>query len=183
MMTRPVFIWYMAGAWITLSAQQERISAISSAWACRCGTRSDMSTPDWPYLPHFRWLPRQSGSASRNWLWILPKLGGRAWPSSRLRSGFGSKRSTWLGPPVMNRKMHAWPWRGSGQLVASGLVGEPAGTSRQQIGQAEHAEPTTGDLEELRLRVAERLWLSRDSVADKTHRHFRCSFGPYLQGT
>ena len=36
-----------------------------------------MSIPDWPYLPHLRWLPRQSGSFSRNWLWILPKLGGQ----------------------------------------------------------------------------------------------------------
>ena len=37
-----------AGAWITLSATHERISAMSSACWCMCGTRSDMSMPDWP---------------------------------------------------------------------------------------------------------------------------------------
>ena len=110
-----------------------------------------MSMPDWPYLPHLRWLPRQSGSASRNWLWILPKLGGRGCESRRFKSGLGSNRSIWLGPPVMNRKMQRlalagkWPGRGAS---GPGGRGGPRVAS-QQIGQPEQPEPAAGGLEEL----------------------------------
>ena len=48
-----------------------------------------MSIPDSPYRPNAGSLPRQSGSFSRNWLKIFPKLGGRGCPSSRLRTGLG----------------------------------------------------------------------------------------------
>ena len=86
-----------------------------------------MSRPDWPYLPHLRCEPMQRGSLSRNWLWILPKLGGRGWPSSVFRTGLGSNRSIWLGPPVMNRKMHRLALAViCGGFAASGLADGPA---------------------------------------------------------
>ena len=81
----------------------------------------------------------------------MPKLGGSGCESSRFKSGLGSNRSIWLGPPVMNRKMQRlalagkWPGRGaSGPGGRGGLR-----IASQQIGQAEQAEPAAGDLEKL----------------------------------
>src|SRR5262249_39956599 len=122
------------------------------------GTRSDMSIPDRPYLPQRRWLPRQSGSSSRNWLWIFPKLGGRGWPSSRLSSGLGSNRSTWLGPPVMNRKMHrlalAGKWPALGARAPAG-GGEPAAGRASRASRA--ARPSRPDPHPARLSSSRRL--------------------------
>src|SRR5687768_7374606 len=36
---------------------------------------------------------------------ISPKLLGSGWPAYLIRSGFGSNRSTWLGPPCMNSQI------------------------------------------------------------------------------
>ena len=109
-----------------------------------------MSIPDWPYLPHLRWLPRQSGSDSRNWLWILPKLGGSGCESSRFKSGLGSNRSIWLGPPVMNRKMQRLALAGRCPLLAASGPRDSRGPrfATQQIGEPEQPEAASGHLQE-----------------------------------
>ena len=62
--------------------------------------------PDCPYLPNFRRLPRQIGSPCRNWLSILPKLAGNGLAVELVQVRLGVVQvQTWLGPPVMNRKM------------------------------------------------------------------------------
>src|SRR5215472_5252067 len=52
----------------------------------------------------------------------FPKLAGGRWPSSLESSGFGSKVSTWLGPPCIKRWITLLAEGGSrGFLGASGL--------------------------------------------------------------
>src|SRR5438105_3607524 len=79
--------------------------ARSSAQRPRLGNRSETSMLDRPHLVNLRDEassvpgPRafRSGSFSR------PGMGR---PCHFARAGFGSKRSTWLGPPYINKKMH-----------------------------------------------------------------------------
>src|SRR2546422_5568377 len=63
--------------------------------------------PDWP--------PRRNGRKGGNKLFFAtlrrvlnaPNDSGIGWPASRIKSGFGSNKSTWLGPPDIKRKMTA----------------------------------------------------------------------------
>src|SRR5215831_14073433 len=112
----------MAGAWTMLVDQQERRKQMSSTRVARCGSRSETSRPDWPCLENLRVLARSGVSPLVNWLTGLPKLSGSGLPCHLARSGFGSNRSTWLGPPTMNVKitdlaLASW----CGFLAASGL--------------------------------------------------------------
>src|SRR5262245_65234176 len=50
----PVFIWQMPDEWLMPSAQQERITARSSAHSAMCGTHSDIHRPLWPCCFHVR---------------------------------------------------------------------------------------------------------------------------------
>src|SRR5260370_31055308 len=78
--------------------------AMSSTRFAKWGYRSETSIADFPDLrnlwlvaksvPGFRTL--KSGSLSRSGIGL---------PWCLANSGFGSQRSTWLGPPYMNRKM------------------------------------------------------------------------------
>src|SRR5687767_16009289 len=87
------------------------------------GRKSEISIPDWP-----RGLKARCGAsnlffATARLVLNVPNDSGIGWPASRIRSGFGSNRSTWLGPPDMKRKMTllalAWKWVGDGD---SGLI-------------------------------------------------------------
>ena len=124
MSVRPLCSSYIAGAWIVLVHQQERRKAMSSTQVARCGSRSDTSRPDWPWRANVRVLASSGVSPLVNWLTGRPKLSGNGWPCRRASSGLGSNRSTWLGPPTMNRKMTASARAGKcGGRAASGLVG------------------------------------------------------------
>src|SRR5207253_2640075 len=85
--------------------QQERRNAMSSTQLARCGIKSETWHPDSPCLLNFRVLAKSGVSPLVNWLIGMPKLLGSGLPCHLANSGFGSKRSTWLGPPTMNMKM------------------------------------------------------------------------------
>src|SRR5438034_5960500 len=63
--------------------------------------------PDWPCL----WNGRKGGNklffATLRRVLNAPNDSGIGWPANRTKSGFGSNKSTWLGPPDMKRKMTA----------------------------------------------------------------------------
>src|SRR5206468_4076061 len=71
----------------------------------RCGSRSDISSPDLPHFLNVRVLASRGVSPLVNWLTGLPKLSGNGLPCHFARAGLGSNRSTGLGPPTMKRKM------------------------------------------------------------------------------
>src|SRR5260370_27672960 len=83
--------------------------AMSSTRVAKWGYKSETSVPDFRDLvnlwleaksvPGFRTL--KSGSLSRSGIGL---------PWCLANSGFGSQRSTWLGPPYMKRKMHDFAW-------------------------------------------------------------------------
>src|SRR5262249_15838323 len=123
MLTRPLCNSYMAGAWMVLVHQQERIKAMSSTQVARGGIKSDTSRPDLPCFWNLRVLANSGLSPLVNWLTGLPKLSGSGWPWRFFSSGLGSNRSMGLGPPTMNMKMtdlaRAGKWGGR---AASGLA-------------------------------------------------------------
>ena len=91
-----------------------------------CGKRSDISTPDWPHFLKTRREPSKvpklralsTGSFSLN---------GIGWPCRLTSSGLGSNKSTWLGPPYMNKKITFRAFAGKcGGLGASGEGGAAA---------------------------------------------------------
>jgi hypothetical protein len=101
--SEPVFICSEAAPCAAESQQAERTIARSSAQVARCGNSSEISMPDRPCLANLNGEPL-----------ILPldfcvcelvALNECSVAWRRLRSGFGSNVSTWLGPPTMNRKM------------------------------------------------------------------------------
>ena len=99
-MTRPVKSWYCAAEWTTISAWHDLMTARSSARCARYGKRSETSSPLFPYRWNVRFVPSSRASGLMNWYLASPKEAGRFSPCSLLRSGFGSKLSIWLGPPL-----------------------------------------------------------------------------------
>src|SRR5262249_16052369 len=78
----------------------------SSTNADRCGKRSETSMPDWPCLVNLRLEASRVPGLRTFSSGSLLRLGiGSPW--RLVSSGLGSHRSTWLGPPYMNRQMHA----------------------------------------------------------------------------
>ena len=101
----PEFIWVRAGPWLLLSACMPRITQSLSACLERCGYFSEIHIPDWPYC----WKEYGEGKAV-GLVSLVKKLSslryaGIVLPAHSLSAGFGSKVSTWLGPPYMKRKM------------------------------------------------------------------------------
>src|SRR5579872_4671831 len=96
---------------------------MSSTHSAICGKSDETSIPHWPYFRNCQGEASSGVSPLVNWLGTLPKLSGSCWPSYFLSDGLGSKVSTWLGAPTMNRKMTdlALPGKCCG-LGASGLI-------------------------------------------------------------
>ncbi len=103
--TEPVFIWQTPPAWLIPSATQDRITARSSAQRAMCGSQSETQIPARPWRAQVRREARRGAPYSPIAVTTRPKLGGSGCPARRLSSGLGSKRSMWLGPPSMKRKM------------------------------------------------------------------------------
>src|ERR1043166_831423 len=106
------------------SAQHERITAMSSTHSAVCGSQSETQMPLWPCCFHARFEPSSGELCSPIEVSTLPKLSGKRWPASSLSFGFGSKRSMWLGPPSMKRKITLLAFAGKcPDFAARGLVG------------------------------------------------------------
>src|ERR1700722_771665 len=88
------------------SVQHDRITLMSSACLAKFGYQSETQMPACPYCLNVRLLG------------IIPFLdvpgmavnfgridSGKGCPASSTSFGFGSNRSTWLGPPSMNSQM------------------------------------------------------------------------------
>ena len=88
------------------SVQQERITVISSTCSAVCGYQSDTHMPLCPYCLKVRFegirpffdVPGIAVNFGR----IDSGIG---WPAMACSLGFGSNRSTWLGPPSMKSQM------------------------------------------------------------------------------
>ena len=118
--------------------------------------------PDWPRLRNGRSGGSNLFFATSRRVLNVPNDSGIGWPARRIKSGFGSNRSTWLGPPDMKRKMTLRA-RGAkcGGFGASGLAGA-SGDARwlgreqavalEQRSQREHAEAAAGAAQELAAR-------------------------------
>ena len=100
-----MFIWQTLPTWLSPSAWQARRTAKSSAHFAMCGSQSEKSRPLSPYLANLRLLARSVLPPVPIGVMTRPKLAGSGVPWRRVNSGLGSKRSTWLGPPSMKRKM------------------------------------------------------------------------------
>src|SRR4051812_41512283 len=125
----PVFISQMLPTCVSPSAQQERMTAMSSTYLAISGYQSLTQMPDWPCCLNLRWLAISGVPA------VLPiavcgrgKLAGSGLPASLLSAGLGSKRSRWLGPPSRKHQMTDFALHGrGGALAASGfLIGSTA---------------------------------------------------------
>src|SRR5262245_41841524 len=107
---------------MVLVHQHERSMQMLSVWSAKRGIKSESSSPDLPCLENFLVLAKSGVSPLVNWLTGLPKLSGSGLPCHLISSGFGSNRSTALGPPTMNMKitdlaLGSW----CGFFAASGL--------------------------------------------------------------
>src|SRR5262245_40820122 len=119
----PVFISQTLPTCVSPSAQQERMTVMSSTQVAISGSQSLTQMPDWPYCLNFRLLAMSGVPA------VLPmavsgrgKLAGSGWPASLLSVGLGSNRSRWLGPPSMKHQMTDLALAGNiGVFAASGL--------------------------------------------------------------
>src|SRR5687768_5371964 len=85
-----------------LSATIERMTQMSSMQDAVWGSNSETSIPDPPCFLNLNGDPRRLPVLVRMSFGIS---NGSGLPESRVRSGLCSKRSTWLGPPDMKRKM------------------------------------------------------------------------------
>ena len=79
--------------------------AMASTCCAVCGSQSDTHAPDWPYCFHVRLLGISGALYSPMGVMTGAKLEGSGFPARSTNFGFGSKRSMWLGPPSINKKM------------------------------------------------------------------------------
>ena len=85
----------------------DRMKAISSTTEPRCGISSVISMPHFPYRRNANGEGIMTPIWSANSIWLtMSRLG--AEPANFWSAGLGSNRSTWLGPPFMNRWMTAF---------------------------------------------------------------------------
>jgi hypothetical protein len=114
---------YSAGAWIGLSCLHDRITQMSSMQAPTCGNSSLTGSPLRPYCLNEYGEPNSPVCGARATFGIPRAMpSGTAFPSSLVRSGFGSNVSTWDGPPPMNRRMSDF----AGPLSDRGSRGVPS---------------------------------------------------------
>ena len=95
----PVFIRRNDGSWFGTSACIERITQMSSMWAAVFAKSSLTSIPLWPYFLNLN----GEGNAAPVRRSVARFFVGSGFPAYLSSSGFGSKVSTWLGPPLANR--------------------------------------------------------------------------------
>jgi hypothetical protein len=86
---------------------------------------------------------------------------GKGWPSYFAMPGFGSKRSMWLGPPIMNKEImaRARDWSGGTFGDRSNLwgpMGGLRGAARRPSSRKSQANPKELRLKELALRKCRR---------------------------
>src|SRR6478752_1406141 len=120
----PVFISQTLPTCVSPSAQQDRMTAMSSTQPAISGYKSLTQIPDSPCSEKFRGLPMSGVKA------VLPiaaivhgKLAGSGFPAKRLSVGFGSNRSRWLGPPSIKHQITDFALASNwGGLASSGLV-------------------------------------------------------------
>src|SRR3982074_2834208 len=113
------------GWWLKASVCMDRTRHKSSAQEATWGMKSENSVRHWPYEVNVRGL-------GKTWAVGLMKAScssfvtdaGNGMPAHFFRAGLGSKRSSWLGAPSMNRKITffalAEKW---GRLGSSGSGG------------------------------------------------------------
>ena len=127
----------MLWPWLLTAVRMERMRVMSSAISARCGRSSLSSIPDWPRGANCHGDPKTLllASAALSY-WMSP---GNFWPWYLVSWGFGSKRSIWLGPPIMKREIMALalPKEGGGfgerskrSPSVKGLVGAAEAASR-----------------------------------------------------
>src|ERR1051325_10212150 len=99
------------------------------------GRKSETSMPHWPRLAKGRQGGRSLFLATARRVLNVPKDSGIGWPARRTRSGLGSNRSTWLGPPDMKRKITllalGWKWGCLGERALFDLVGASDSEARR----------------------------------------------------
>ena len=102
-----------------LSVSIERMSVTSSAIPAKCGKSSLTSIPHLPARLNSQGEPNRLPVAVRS---SFGFANGSGLPFSARRRGFGSNVSTWLGPPLINKKMTRFARAGKwGAFGASGL--------------------------------------------------------------
>src|SRR3954471_16382370 len=106
-------------------AQQDRMTARSSAHPAMFGSQSEIQRPPWPCCFHSRLQPRIGEPYSPIAVMTLAKLSGIGLPASLFTIGLGSNKSIWLGPPSMKRKMTLFAL--AGKRAGRGDNGESAG--------------------------------------------------------
>src|ERR1035437_1453535 len=92
--------------------------AISSTHSAKCGTASEIPIP---LLPLGLNLNGEGYIVPASLPFEIAKLNSRlgADPANRFSAGFGSNRSTWLGPPFMNRWTTDFASPGTAELSPS----------------------------------------------------------------
>ena len=112
MLGRPASWWpvctkVMAGSWLMASVTTDLTKHRSSTTPAVWGSSSLTGAP---HLPCVANLNAEPASGSDAWKALMPVSrwpprtdSGKSWPCRLASSGFGSNRSSWLGPPAMNR--------------------------------------------------------------------------------
>src|ERR1041385_655633 len=101
----PVFIWLTEPTWLRPSAQHDRMTQRSSACSARREYQSEIQRPLWPCCLKTRLDGMIELLAVPMAVMGRPNFSGIGWPASFCNSGFGSNKSTWLGPPSMKSQM------------------------------------------------------------------------------
>src|ERR1700682_6506381 len=102
----PLFISVTLPKWLMPSVQQDRTTVMSSTCCAMLGYQSETQMPLCPYclkvrldgIRTFLEVPGMAVNFGR-------MDSGIGCPASSTSLGFGSKRSTWLGPPSMKSQM------------------------------------------------------------------------------
>src|SRR5580704_10166447 len=108
------------------SCQHERSTVMSSTCCAMLGYQSETQIPLWPCCFQVRFEGISVLPPVPMAVMGLPNDAGSGWPASRASSGFGSNRSTWLGPPSMKTQITDLAL--GGKCGAFGASGSSAGT-------------------------------------------------------
>src|SRR5688572_26107391 len=106
-----------------------------------CGRNSEISSPELPRGLNSRHGGKSLFFATARRVLKEPNDSGIGSPANRTRSGFGSKRSTWLGPPDINRKItRSARGRTWGGLAEKALAAKALCRSSNEV-RATHPKP------------------------------------------
>src|SRR5688572_12744131 len=132
----------------------------------KCGSSSEISMPLWPRFSNLYGLAKTLDEASAALSYLMSP--GNGWPSYLAMPGLGSKRSIWLGPPIMKREIIALALGGSGGVLGvrsnfCGPIGGWIGSASRPSSRKRHASASELKLKELARRKWRReqneLWL------------------------